>query len=304
MKLTKKSGYDLLLLLAAMIWGFAFVAQRAGMEHIGPFLFNAFRFLIGGVILLPFIYFQKSNKVSFKDFTKNCKGGLFAGLLLFGGASMQQIGIVNTTAGKAGFITGLYVVLVPIFGLMFKRKTPINVWVGAIFAVVGLYFLTVTDNFTILIGDIFVLVSAIIWAFHVLIIAKYAPTGNAIIISVFQFILCGFLSLVFAMVFEEIVLLNILEATIPILYGGLLSVAVAFTLQVIAQKHAHPSLAAIILSLESVFAVFGGWLLLDEIMNFKSITGCFLMLIGMIIAQLKIDTKNFKQKNVTLYSEK
>jgi len=284
----KKTGYDLLLLLTAIIWGFAFVAQRAGMEHIGPFLFNAFRFLIGGIVLIPLLFLQRTNKFTFTHIRNNSRGGLFAGLLLFGGASMQQMGIVFTTAGKAGFITGLYVVLVPIFGIIFKRTTPLNVWIGAAFAVVGLYFLSVTDNFIISRGDFFVLVSAFIWAFHVLIIGKYAPLGNAIVISVLQFLMCGLLSLIFALFLEEIKLDSILSATIPILYGGLFSVAIAFTLQVVAQKHAHPSLVAIILSLESVFAALGGWIILSEIMCIRSIYGCFLMLTGMILAQLKL----------------
>lgn len=284
-----KTSYDLLLLLAAVIWGLAFVAQRASMEHIGPFLFNAFRFIIGGSVLLPLVFLRKKKEYSQLDFKANLKGGLIAGLLLFGGASMQQIGIVYTTAGKAGFITGLYIVFVPVFGLAFKRSTPVNVWLGALIALTGLYFLSFTEGLNVSKGDFYVLISAFIWAFHVLIIGKFAPNGDALILSIVQFLLCGFLSLIFAILSEEIILTNILSASIPILYGGLLSVAVAFTLQVIAQKKAHPSVAAVILSLESVFAVLGGWLILNEIMTLRSISGCILMFAGMIIAQLKFN---------------
>ncbi len=291
MKPLSKTGSDLLLLITAIIWGFAFVAQRAGMEFTGPFTFNACRFLLGGLLLIPIALAQKPKQFSKFQMQYSVKGGIWCGLLLFGGASLQQIGMIYTTAGNAGFITGFYVVMVPIFGLIFSQKTRLNVWIGAVLALFGIYFLSVNENFTASKGDIYVFMSAFIWAFHVLIISKYAPIGNAIVIAVIQFIICGLLSLTFAIFSEPIIWDGILKAAIPILYGGLLSVAVAFTLQIIAQKNAHPSLAAIILSTESLFAVIGGWLILNETMTYRGILGCSLMLAGMILAQISIKSK-------------
>lgn len=292
MKPLTRTGSDLLLLLTAIIWGFAFVAQRAGMEFTGPFTFNACRFLLGGIVLIPVAIMQKPKRFTKHQLEASVKGGVIAGILLFGGASLQQIGIIYTTAGNAGFITGFYVVLVPVFGLLFKQKTRLNVWLGAIVALVGMYFLSVTADFKISKGDIYVLIGAFIWAFHVLIIGKYAPIANAIIIAVIQFMICGILSFIFALYAEPLIWDGILKAGIPILYGGLMSVALAFTLQVVAQKNAHPSLAAIILSTEALFAVVGGWLILNESMTFRGIIGCSLMLAGMILAQLNFNIKN------------
>ena len=293
MKPLTKTGSDLLLLLTAIIWGFAFVAQKAGMEFTAPFTFNACRFLLGGLILIPLVIYQRPMEFSKYQVRATFKGGIIAGLLLFGGASMQQIGIIYTTAGNAGFITGFYIVLVPVFGLLFYQKTKINVWLGALLALAGMYFLSVTKDFIISKGDIYVFISAFIWAFHVLIIGRFAPIGNAIVIAVIQFMICGILSLIVALFAEPINWDGISKAGIPILYGGFLSVAVAFTLQVVAQKNAHPSLAAIILSLESLFAVIGGWIILNETMTIRGIVGCLLMLVGMILSQL-----NFKFKKV------
>jgi drug/metabolite transporter (DMT)-like permease len=293
MKPLTKTVSDILLLLTAVIWGFAFVAQRAGMEFTGPFTFNACRFLLGGTLLIPFALAQKPIQFAKYQIKSSIKGGIIAGLLLFGGASLQQIGIVYTSAGNAGFITGFYVVLVPVFGIIFNHQTKINVWMGAVLALAGLYFLSVTADFKISKGDIFVLISAFIWAFHVLVIGKFAPIANAIIIAVIQFYICGLLSLIFALYAEPVIWEGILKAGVPILYGGMLSVGLAFTLQVVAQKNAHPSLAAIILSTESLFAVIGGWFILHETMTYRGLLGCSLMLAGMILAQLNL---NYKKK--------
>ncbi len=293
MKPLTKTGSDLLLLLTAIIWGFAFVAQKAGMEFTGPFTFNACRFLLGGLLLIPLAFAQKPRQFSKFQMQYSIKGGIWAGFLLFGGASLQQIGMIYTTAGNAGFITGFYVVMVPVFGLIFLQKTRLNVWIGAILALAGMYFLSVTKDLIFSKGDIYVFISAFIWAFHVLIIGRFAPFGNAIVIAVIQFMICGLLSLIFALYAEPIIWEGILKAGLPILYGGFLSVAIAFTLQVVAQKNAHPSLAAIILSTESLFAVIGGWLILNETMTYRGILGCSLMLVGMILAQI-----NFKFKKV------
>jgi drug/metabolite transporter (DMT)-like permease len=298
MKLTKTAS-DLLLLLAAVIWGFAFVAQRLGMENVGPFVFNACRFLLGAIILIPLAILQKPATFSKIYMQQSIKGGVIAGILLFGGATFQQMGIVYTTAGNAGFITGIYVVLVPLFGIIFLHKTALNMWIGAILAVAGMYFLSVSSSFHVNKGDIMVLIGAFVWAFHVLFVGKYAPMANVIFIAIIQFFICGILSLLFALFTEPIVISGIMAAGIPILYGGIFSVGVAFTLQVVVQKNAHPSLTAIILSTEALFAALGGWLILDEKLTSRAMFGCGLMLCGMIIAQL-----NFKSRSAVIKRQK
>jgi len=292
---------DILLLITAAIWGFAFVAQRVGMEHIGPFLFNGIRFALGSLSLLPLIYFGlgngKSESAPAVPLGKGAKvaGSILAGLVLFGGASLQQIGIVYTTAGKAGFITGLYVILVPIIGLRWGRKASAGTWIGAILAVTGLYFLSVTEQFTIGKGDFLVLLSAFMWAAHVLWISWLSPRMNPLILASSQFAICSFFSLLTAYTLEPILISSILAATVPILFGGLFSVGIAYTLQVIAQRDAHPAHASILLSMEGAFAVLGGWWMLNEILSLRGMVGCALMLSGMLLSQLWEHTRISKK---------
>ena len=284
---------DFLLLLASVIWGIAFVAQRKGMEYIGPFTYNGIRFALGGGVLMVFIWFRdKWNNNPAVTLSPDhrkilIKGGIIAGLLVFGGASLQQVGLVYTSAGNAGFITGLYVVIVPILGLLFKHKPGFGVWIGAFLAVVGMYFLSVTGRFNISKGDLFVFACSFFFAAHVLYIGFISRHVNVLKLAVFQYIVCSVLSLLVAVVFETIQWQSIVDATIPILYGGLLSVGIAYTLQIIAQKKAPPAHAAIILSMEAVFAVIAGWLILNEILTVRGIIGCGLMLAGMLLAQLQ-----------------
>ena len=281
---------DLLLLTTAAIWGFAFVAQRVGMDYVGPFTFGGIRFALGAVVLAPFAvrasaghgYGQGDNGT----FAFQLRGGLVAGILLFGGASLQQMGLVYTTAGNAGFITGLYVVLVPILGLFVGRHTNAGTWTGALMAAAGLYLLCVTDTFSISRGDLLVLFSAFLWAGHVLLIDRLAPRTQVLALAAIQFAVCAGLSLLVAVVFETITWQAIISALWAILYGGIMSVGIAYTLQVVAQKNAHPAHAAIFLSLEAVFAVIGGWTLLDETMSLKALCGCALMLAGVLVSQL------------------
>ena len=288
----KKSNLksDSLLLLTAMIWGLAFVAQRLGMDHVGPFTYSGVRFLLGAASLLPLLYLFPKTTPHTKDkplplFWKRW-GGLLAGLLLFAGISLQQVGLQYTTAGKAGFITGLYVVLVPIFGLLIHHKTGLGTWIGAVLAVTGMYLLSVRGNFRIDQGDLLIFISTGFWACHVLVIGWLSPYLHAIKLSIYQFTTTGIISLIIAFIFESVSLNGIYMAALPILYGGLMSVGVAYTLQVVVQKTAHPAHAAIILSLETVFAAIGGWLLLDERLGVRALVGCGFMLGGMILAQL------------------
>lgn len=283
---------DILLLITAMIWGFAFVAQRVGMDYVGPFTFNGVRFALGSLSLLPLILFlQKRQPQSPSGLPDErrisvLKGGLLAGGALFAGASLQQAGMVYTTAANGGFITGLYVVIVPLLGLFWRQRPHAGTWIGALLAAVGLYFLSITDDFTIAFGDLLVLVGAFFWAGHVLLIGWLAPRTDSLKLASVQFAVCSLLSLVIAFAVEHVSLESILQAGIPILYGGLGSVGIAYTLQVIAQREAHPAHSAIILSLEGVFAAFGGWLLLNEILTMRSFFGCMLMLAGMLLSEL------------------
>ena len=283
---------DALLLTTAIIWGFAFVAQRAGMDYVGPFTFNGIRFAIGSLSLLPLVLMSREQRTATNKILPNpglktiLFGGAALGLALFSGASFQQIGLVYTTAGKAGFITGLYVIMVPVLGLFWKQQPKIGTWIGAILAAIGLYFLSVTEQFTIEMGDLLVLIGAIFWATHVLIVGWLSPRINPIKLAFSQYVACSILSLITASVVELITLSSIFEAAIPILYAGLLSVGIAYTLQVIAQRDAHPAHAAILLSLEAVFAAVGGWLILGEIISPRGLVGCGLMLAGMLLSQL------------------
>jgi len=217
-------------------------------------------------------------------------GSLLAGLALFGGVTFQQIGIIYTTAGKAGFITGLYVILVPISGALWRQKIGVNAWLGAVLATGGLYLLAMTGLFAINLGDGLVLVCAFFWTVHVHLIGYYSPKVDTIKLAFFQFTICSILSLIIALIIETNTLASILKAAIPILYAGLISVGIAYTLQVVAQRVVPPSHAAIILSLEAVFAVIGGWLVLGEIMSSRSFLGCTLMLAGMVVSQLNRHT--------------
>ena len=283
---------DALLLTTAIIWGFAFVAQRAGMDYVGPFTFNGIRFAIGSLSLLPLVAMSREQgSATHKSLPPPglktiLLGGGALGLALFSGASLQQIGLVYTTAGKAGFITGLYVIIVPILGLFWRQQPKIGTWLGAFLAAIGLYFLSVSEEFTIELGDLLILIGAFFWAAHVLIIGWLSPRINPIKLAFSQYVACSILSLITAGVIEDITMLSIFQAAIPILYGGLLSVGVAYTLQVVAQRDAHPAHAAILLSLEAVFAAIGGWLILGEIISARGLFGCGLMLSGMLLSQL------------------
>ncbi len=287
---TKDYKARFILLLTALIWGLAFVAQRAGMRNIGPFAFNGIRFALGTLSLVPLLLFNRmpAAKKSVKSEQAFLwKGGLACGLFLFAGSSFQQVGIVYTTAGNAGFITSLYVILVPVFGLFWRHKVNVQTWLGAIIALAGLYFLSAKQDLTFALGDALVLVSAFFFAGHVLLIARYAPKTNVVRLSIIQFGLASLLSLAISGFMETTTFENIRLAAIPILYGGVMSVGIAYTLQVYGQKNTHPAHAAIILSMESLFAAIGGILILKEPLTFPVAVGGILMLSGVILSQLR-----------------
>lgn len=280
------------MLLAAAIWGGGFVAQRLGMQHVGPMTFNAIRFALGAAALVPVILWQRRNVR--RDTNRPCRGansalcaGLLAGSVLFVAASLQQYGLVYTTAGKAGFITGLYVVLVPVLGLSVGVQTRLATWIGVILAAVGLYFLSVQAGFTINRGDLLVLACAVGWAVHVLLIGRLAPRCDPIRLAAVQFTHTAFLSALVAVLTESINLTDIHAAGGAILYGGLCSVGIAYTLQVVGQRHAPPAHAALLLSGEAIFAAAGGWWLLDETLSSRELAGCVFMLAGIVVSQLR-----------------
>jgi drug/metabolite transporter (DMT)-like permease len=294
---------NLLLLLTAVIWGFAFVAQRAGMEYLGPFTFNTARFLLGSLSLVPLLIINRNRSFEQKRFLRLdnktlLAGGFAAGIFLFLGASFQQAGMVYTSAGKGGFITGFYIILVPILGLFIKQRNSLFTWLGAIVAMIGLYFLSINENFEINIGDVLVFVAAFFWAGQILVIGFYSNKTDSIQLAFLEFMVCAFLSLIAALITEDILILNLYHTLITILYAGIFSAGIAFTLQVVAQREAHPANAAIIMSLEAVFAVIGGWLILDESIPLRGLFGCFLMLVGMILSQLYL----FRRKKEILYT--
>ena len=281
---------ELLLLLTALIWGFAFVAQRMGMDHVGPLTYNAARFWLGALSLLPLVWLMQRRTpaaTQTRSWRSAVGGGLLAGLLLFTGATLQQIGIVHTTAGKAGFITGLYVVIVPALGMLWGQQASWSAWAGAALAAAGLYLLTMSDvPFSLSQGDGLVLIGAFFWAGHVLVIGWLSGRYvEPILLAFLQFFVCAVLSLLGAVLTETSSLDGLRGGLLPILYGGLLSVGVAFTLQVVAQRDAPPTHAAIILSTETVFAALGGWLLLHETLSSRSVLGCIFMFGGMLLSQ-------------------
>jgi drug/metabolite transporter (DMT)-like permease len=282
---------NLLLLITAGIWGLAFVAQRAGMEHVGPFTFNALRFGLGSVSLVPLWWLRRGRGAAFGSGEpvgnrQLLTAGVTAGGVLFVAASLQQIGLVYTTAGKAGFITGLYVVLVPILGMGWGYRVGPGGWLGVGLAAAGLFLLSAVEGMSIGIGDALVLLSALFWALHLLVIARWARRVDPIRLALLQFAVCALLSFVVALPAESLSTRGIQAAAVPILYAGLLSVGVAYTLQVLAQRDAHPTTAAILLSLEAVFAVLGGWLLLGETISLREAMGCLLMLAGVVVSVL------------------
>ncbi len=285
-----------LLFLTAIIWGFAFVAQRVGADFVGAFTFNGIRFLLGACSLIPVIIIFEKDKMNLNNLKKAVVPGILAGVILFIASTLQQYGVeITQSAGKAGFLTGLYTVLVPLIRFALGKKTGILTFVGAIFAVAGLFLLCMTgDDISFGIGDIILIIGAFFWAGHILVVDKYVNGLSPLKFSLIQFLVCGALSIVFALILEDISFVAFRSAGIPILYGGLMSVGVAYTCQIIGQKDADPTFASIVFSTESVFSAIGGAIILNEIMSGRGYLGCVLIFIGIVLSQLNIDS--FKKK--------
>ncbi len=283
-----------MLMLTAFIWGTAFVAQSVGMDYLGPFTFNGIRSIIGGIALLPCILLlQKINGKQGSisgdksvDRKNLIAGGVACGLLLFAASSLQQIGIQYTTAGKAGFVTAFYIVIVPVLGIFLKKKIGWKVWVAVVLALAGLYFLCITDGFTIGKGDIYVFLCALIFSAHILVIDHFSPKADGVKMSCIQFFVCGIVSLPFMFALETPTIQGMLRGYAPLLYAGVMSCGVGYTLQIIGQKNVNPAIASLILSLESCFSVLAGWLILGEKLSVREFAGCVLMFVAIILAQL------------------
>ena len=293
--MSKKMKSNILLLLTAIIWGSAFVAQKSGMDYVEPFTFNGIRTFIGGLVLIPVIFFmEKKNppeEISREEKTKKNKelliGGICCGLALFAASSLQQFGVSYTTAGKAGFITTLYVVFVPIISVLLRKKVRPIMWLCVAMGAVGLYLLCMTDaSFRLTFGDTLVLLCAVAFAVHILTVDHFSPKMDGIKLSCIQFLTVGIVSMVCMFIFEHPDIHAILDCAVPILYAGMLSCGLGYTFQVVAQKHAEPTVASLLMSLESVFAVVFGALLLHETMSMRELSGCLIIFIAVIISQL------------------
>lgn len=287
----------ILLLLAAFIWGVAFVAQSVGMDYVEPFTFNGIRCLLGGVVLMPCIYFFdrfKSQKEK-EEIQQNRKSlwfaGIICGIILFVATNAQQIGLQYTSAGKAGFITALYIVIVPIMGLFLKKKCGWNVWVSVFIALAGFYLLSINEGFSLEKGDFYVLICALVFPFHIWVVNHYAPIVDGVRLSCLQFLVCGTLSVICMFLFETPKIDAISSAWAPILYAGILSCAVAYTLQIIGQRDFNPTIASLLMSFESVFSVLAGWIILGEALSRREMIGCVLIFAGVILAQIPFGEK-------------
>lgn len=289
--MNKQVKSTLILLTAAVIWGFAFVAQCVvDTNVIGNCTFNGTRFLLGAASLVPVILIFEREKMTAEKRKKLLAAAMAAGTALFLASGLQQLGIsLNHNAGKSGFITGLYTVLVPIFGwIIWRNKAGINTWIAAILAVTGLFLLGVEDGFnSIETGDVIVFIGSFFWTMHILIIDRMVKDINPIRFSCLQFLVCGIWNMIFALIFEDITWSGITATAVPILYTGLMSTGVAYTCQIVGQKDADPNYAAIILSTECVFSAIGGALILNEVMQPKGYVGCVLIFAGILLSQMK-----------------
>lgn len=290
---------SVMLTLTALIWGVAFVAQSEGMNYVGGFTFNASRFLIGGVVLIPCIFFlRKVNKDQWRSLSvgeqkrqqkMGIVGGICCGVFLCVASSLQQFGIAYTTVGKAGFITALYIVIVPLFGLFLRRKVGLNIWISVAIAAVGMYLLCITEGFSIGKGDFLVFLCAIAFSLHILVIDYFSPKADGVVISCVQFFTAGALSCVMMFLYEQPTWNSILAAWMPVLYAGVMSCGVAYTLQVVAQKDIEPTIASLLMSLESVFSLLAGWVLLGQKLSVKELFGCVLVFGAIVLAQVPED---------------
>ena len=303
-KKKKETESALLMVLTSVIWGIAFVFQRTGMEHIGPFAFNFFRCLLSILFLISVsVVLSRKNRDKKDNIKKETSsktliiGGVLAGLALFLGMSTQQVGMVSTTASKAGFITTMYIVLVPIMGSFYGRKTTLKMWLCVITSCIGLYLLSIKSGFTIEKGDFLVFLSAIFFGIQIVVIDIVASNTDAIKLSMVEFATSGILSLIATLFTEHTTMHGIESAAIAILYTGLLSSGVGFTLQIVAQKNLSPTIASLIMSMESGVSAIAGVVFLGEVLSEREIIGCIIMVISVILAQVDFPQKKKRLNN-------
>lgn len=281
---------SLLLLTAAVIWGVAFVAQSAGMDYMGPFTFNGFRFILGGTVLLPLIlvrrHSHKKMSIPQASMKTTMLGGICCGLALCAGSTCQQLGIKYTTVGKAGFITTLYIILVPILGIFLKKRVPAKVWIGAVMAAFGLYLLCMKESFSLSKGDTWVFICAFLFAIHILLVDHFAPMVDGIELSSIQFYTAGIICTILAFILESPSLKDLIAGIGPILYTGVMSSGVGYTCQVVGQKDMNPTVASLIMSLESVVSVIAAFLILGQVMTGRELIGCAIVFNAVILVQL------------------
>lgn len=304
----KQIRNSLLLLLTATIWGTAFVAQSVGMEYVEAFTFTFARSIVGGIVLIPCIWFlgwlkgrEKKASVTSCDVARDKRplvtkvewiGGICCGLALCAASNFQQIGMAYTTVGKAGFITALYVVIVPILGLFFKKRVSFIVWICVVLSVIGLYLLCMTEgSLALAYGDLLVLICAVLFSVHIMVIDHFSPQGDGVIMSCIQFFVCGIVSGIIMLFVETPTIENIMAAAMPILYAGVLSSGVAYTLQIVGQKDMNPTVASLILCLESVVSALAGWAILHEALTTRELFGCVLMFVAIVLAQVPVSRK-------------
>lgn len=285
---TSSLKYELLLLLMSMIWGSTFAAQQIGMSKgLGPMTFNALRFTLGCIALLPVIFWRKKHQPDQKQPVKiPIFGCIAAGIFLFAAAGLQQIGLQYTSSANAGFITGFYLLFVPLLGMLVGHKAGKSLWVGIAFCLIGLYFLSINENLVMSKGDFLIFICAILWAIQILIIDNVANKGDPIQIACIQFAVCSLLSSIAAGIFESFTIDQVIAGAPAVVYAGVMSVGIAFTLQVICQKKCPPGPAAIIMSTEAVFAAITGYIVLDQTLTLRALAGCSLIFAGMLIVQL------------------
>ena len=289
---------NLCLLMAAFIWGITFVAQLVGMDDIGPFTYGFARYVVGALAMIPVWYFFRGRREASRqngNYSPGWRAGIGAGMIMFVASAFQQCALQYTTAGKTAFITCLYIIFVPMISVIIGKVLNVENWIGAIAAVIGLYCLSVKGDFSLNYGDGLAFICSIFWSFHIMYIDRFADKKDNIELSVAQIVVCAILNCLTAFSVEHVVWQDIFHSWFPIVFAGVMSSGIAFTLQIVGQKYAEPSHAAIIMSLESVFGALGGWMILNERMTGIEILGCVLMLLGMFITQGRII---FKKKPI------
>ncbi len=299
--MNKKLKGNIILLITAIIWGVSFVSQSVGMDFIGPNTFNGIRCILGGTVLLPFIFFgdfKKKQKLTKEERKKLLTGGIICGILLCAASTVQTLGIKYTTTAKSGFITAMYIIFVPFVGIIFKKKVGILTYIGALIALLGLYLLCMSNTqMSINFGDVLTLICAVVFTFHILAVDYFSVRVDGVKLASLQFFSCGIINLILMFIFEKPQIDVIKDCALPIIYSGVMSCGVGYTLQIIGQKYTDPTPAAIIMSFEAVFAALAGFVILNESLALSQVFGCIIMFVAILIVQIPTDSVKKILKN-------